>query len=551
MHDDLPEDELKKRLGNFKESPDEGLWKRIQAGKPSGDINIADKLKAYEEKPDNIVWNNIRTEIYRQRFVDRLDVVQHVLAVATMLLLIHPGLFQSFEKMEKQKEALHIDTLSLRLYTLKGADTSANENIKKGIYDNAERVERKNSKAVNSNNRNDNSSAYNDSRKPGVIDRSRKAIDLTKESAVKRKYSNGKSEKISDSTNVFTISEDVSIVKKEYRANGVVTADNTALSSGEKLSTSGTTAHKERFEHKLQMQSKEKANINHNMYLKDTVINKSDFEERLGAHILNNIHFTSEQDNKFKDGVIQDSVQKNDSVSREVAHLSTNKADTLVARKIIIQDDKEERNQHFSLYVLVMPTLGYQQIKPVKDDGILVESIDKLSAFSPKRLGIRAEFGVEKKLSDKVALDLGLVYFQRKQTLQYRFRSTAEVEVTPINPGSLEYDISMGNTHDTYEYELKNLGMLAGLNYTIKARSWMQMVGLAAELHRNLSKSNGQVYLFGNVYYRVSRQISRQFHLIIQPTVNYSLNMGKQVGTPFYVKPYGLGLNFGVYYRFE
>jgi hypothetical protein len=79
---------------------------------------------------------------------------------------------------------------------------------------------------------------------------------------------------------------------------------------------------------------------------------------------------------------------------------------------------------------------------------------------------------------------------------------------------------------------------------------------LAAELHKGLSTPNKEVntgqrfYLFGDVFYRIAYPVNNKLDLMFQPTINYALQLDERINAPFYVKPYGLGLNFGVYYHF-
>lgn len=36
---------------------------------------------------------------------------------------------------------------------------------------------------------------------------------------------------------------------------------------------------------------------------------------------------------------------------------------------------------------------------------------------------------------------------------------------------------------------------------------------------------------------------------MLQPTFNYALKLDEQINAPFYVKPYGFGINFGLYFH--
>ena len=220
------------------------------------------------------------------------------------------------------------------------------------------------------------------------------------------------------------------------------------------------------------------------------------------------------------------------------------------------EEKKANKKRHYDLYALVMPTFGYQQISPVKDDNIIIESIEKVSTFSAKRLGVRAEVGMEKKFYHKFSYHLGLVYFQRKQTIQYHYRDSHETQIHKIDSYSLTYQVSSPQDTATFSYQLKNVGVVLGINYTTKVKRFVHKVGLAGELHKGLSVVNREIdngqryYVFGDVYYRLSYPVSSRVEVMLQPTVNYALQIDERINAPFYVKPYGLGLNFGVYFHF-
>ena len=221
------------------------------------------------------------------------------------------------------------------------------------------------------------------------------------------------------------------------------------------------------------------------------------------------------------------------------------------------QEQKESNASRVKgLYVLVMPTFGYQKISPLTNDNLLIESIKKVSAFSADRLGLRAEIGHERLITNRLAFNVALVYFQRKQTITYDFTDGEHFEVTPVSEDSLLYQVISQQQTGSFEYELKNLGISGGVNYSVKGKHFAQRVGLAAELHRSLMQANAEVAhdtgfnFFGNVYYRLSYPLSRRFDAMLQPTFNFALQLDERINAPFYVKPYGLGLNFGVYFHF-
>jgi hypothetical protein len=248
-----------------------------------------------------------------------------------------------------------------------------------------------------------------------------------------------------------------------------------------------------------------------------------------------------------------------DKISKDTSQVIVVKLDT--ARKAYLPlevstEKKSKDKKPAGFYFLFMPTLGYQHISPVTDDNILIESIERVSAFSLKRLGIRLEAGFEKYLTRRVAFNVGVLYYQRKQTINYRFSDTSQPEVSQLNPNAFTYSVSLQQQSATFEYDLKNVGVLGGINYTITGKRFIQKFGLAAELQKGLRAPTSEVdthqqfYLFGDVFYRIAYPVNEKLDLMFQPTINYALQLDERINAPFYVKPYGLGLNFGVFYHF-
>ncbi|HYG03407.1 MAG TPA: hypothetical protein VD927_13240 [Chryseosolibacter sp.] len=235
-------------------------------------------------------------------------------------------------------------------------------------------------------------------------------------------------------------------------------------------------------------------------------------------------------------------------------------ADSTQSPNSLLADEKKEekpkRIRNHGLYALVMPTFGYQQVRPVDDDDIVIESIEKISLFSTKRLGIRAEVGYEHAISKRLSANAGVFYYQRKQTIAYGYRDPRRVEVVPIEGQPWSYQVKQELLSSTFEYEVKNIGLTAGINYTIKSKVLHQKLGTGVEIHKAMSSSgeiNGtnRAFIFANAYYRISYPVAPSIDIMIQPTLNYSIQLDERLDAPFYVKPYGLGLNFGAYIKLD
>jgi hypothetical protein len=248
----------------------------------------------------------------------------------------------------------------------------------------------------------------------------------------------------------------------------------------------------------------------------------------------------------------------NDSVNNKVTDKPVTKA---VASKEDDENKKQKSNRKLSLYFTAMPTLGYQRIEANQNDNVFVESISKVSNFSTKRLGVRAEIGVEYALTQKFRMFGGILYYQRKQTIDY-------VERVPVNdvienPVDTVVVIQPEFTSQsrTFEYEPRNLGVQLGVNYILKEKKFLHTIGTGIEFHKALNKlpadqqalgfhSNPSTFVFANVYYRLQYPAQGRLRGVFQPTFNYSLYLNQDMNAPFFVKPYGLGLNVGLTYHF-
>jgi hypothetical protein len=257
------------------------------------------------------------------------------------------------------------------------------------------------------------------------------------------------------------------------------------------------------------------------------------------------------------DAVVEEKPLKVDSV--QVAKVEKEKVREVREEKR--REDKPRREPGpLSIYFTAMPTLGYQKLEANPADNVIVESFAKLSNFSSKRLGIRAEIGVEYKLTPRVKAFGGVLYYQRKQTISYTERVTTGVKET-VSGDTLTLDPQFAVEDRSFEYELKNVGVQLGLNYTLWKKKFLHVAGTGIEFHKALNKlpedqralgftAHPSTYVFYNLYYRVQYPAEGRLKAIFQPTFNYSLFLNRDMNAPFYVKPYGLGLNLGVTYSF-
>ena len=221
----------------------------------------------------------------------------------------------------------------------------------------------------------------------------------------------------------------------------------------------------------------------------------------------------------------------------------------------------EKRHNRFDIYFTIMPTFGYQRIKSNSTDNIIIESIAKISAFSMDRLGVRAELGVEDPITEKIKVFGGLVFYQRKQTIDYTERQVESTEVTQGPDGEIIIVPKFANVQKSFEYDVQNLGLQVGVIYQLSKKKLLQTMGTGFEFHVALNKlnqneqipeftNNPSAYVFYNFYYRLQYPAEGRLKAVFQPTLNYSFYIDQNLNAPFYIKPYGLGLNVGCTYNF-
>jgi len=221
--------------------------------------------------------------------------------------------------------------------------------------------------------------------------------------------------------------------------------------------------------------------------------------------------------------------------------------------------NREKKQSRLSLYFTIMPTLGYQRIEPNSQDNLIVESIDRISTFSMDRLGFRAELGAEYPLANRLYFFGGLLYFQREQTIGYTEKVVSNTEVSQGPDGEIILQPEFSYQDKSFEYKVQNLGLQVGLSYQLSKKKFLQTLGSGVEFHLALNKvekapeftNNPSAYVFYNLYYRLQYPTDKKLRAVVQPTLNYSFYINQNRDAPFYVKPYGLGLNIGFTYNLK
>ncbi|MCZ6521903.1 MAG: hypothetical protein O6848_10455 [Bacteroidetes bacterium] len=217
----------------------------------------------------------------------------------------------------------------------------------------------------------------------------------------------------------------------------------------------------------------------------------------------------------------------------------------------------------WSLYFQAAPLVGYNRIATNKSDDVVVTDTDDEPFISGERLGFRAELGAQYNLTNRLQLFTGLLIYQQKQSINYTTSSVGSFSFTTANLGQELIITPQFDTLDNqYQYTVKNLGVQVGINYLLGIGKFQHHVGGGLAFHKPFNPDDvpdvgidfqeiPAFYTFLNMYYRAIYPLKERFSVYLQPSLNYSLYVSDVLNAPFYVQPYGFGLNFGIIYRFR
>lgn len=218
------------------------------------------------------------------------------------------------------------------------------------------------------------------------------------------------------------------------------------------------------------------------------------------------------------------------------------------------EDKKGPKDRKLTLYFQAMPTFTYNRVEANQQDDQLVSAVEKIPAISADRMGIRLETGLMYPLNEDFNVFAGLLYFQRSQQIQYSLQRVDSVNIES-DGDRINFSPGFSEERNTYDHQLQNLGVQVGMTYNIPSKKVLSSFGVGAEFHKSLRRSSNELfeepslYLFYNVFYRMEYPKDKRFRFLAQPTFNYSFNLNKNLSTPFYIKPYGFGLNFGFTFK--
>ena len=206
-------------------------------------------------------------------------------------------------------------------------------------------------------------------------------------------------------------------------------------------------------------------------------------------------------------------------------------------------------------YSMISPSLSFQHVTPESEDGVVVDKLNSPGVISHERFGFSIETGVQGQISERFQYVVGLSFYRQSQQISYEEKSDGAV----IESGDdLNYDIKPATTTRTFDYSMGNVGVQAGVLYTLKQRGLMHKAGVMLQYQKGLIQgkeddaydNSSSDYLNYQFVYRVEYAFRSGVGLFVQPAYTHSIIANESLDAPFKLKQSRASLGIGIVYRF-
>jgi hypothetical protein len=217
---------------------------------------------------------------------------------------------------------------------------------------------------------------------------------------------------------------------------------------------------------------------------------------------------------------------------------------------------KRRKKSSLMFYAIFTPSLSFQRVSPVSNDAVVIEKINSPNVFSSERLGISIEAGIQGKITKRLQYMAGVSYYQQNQKMRYEQISEDDVIIEPGD--DMDYTVRPRTTEYSFDYRMRNIGIQAGLLYTLKQRGLIHKAGIVLHYQHGLQKSTENEiynnatsnYLNYQLLYRIEYTFSSKINLFVQPSYMHSIVANESLQAPFRVKQSRAGIGIGLVYRF-
>jgi hypothetical protein len=243
---------------------------------------------------------------------------------------------------------------------------------------------------------------------------------------------------------------------------------------------------------------------------------------------------------------------KTDSLLIEVTELNRDSAESAGQ---VLPPIKKRKKSKLTFYSMISPSLSFHHVTPESEDGVVVDKFNSPGVISHERFGFSIETGLQGHISERFQYIVGLSFYQQSQQLSYEEKS----EGTIIESGDdLNYDIKPVTLTRNFDYTMCNVGVQAGILYTLKLQGLMHKAGVVFQYQKGLIQANeddvynnsSSDYLNYQLLYRVEYAFSSGVGLFVQPAYTHSIIANESLDAPFKLKQSRASLGVGIVYRF-
>lgn len=234
------------------------------------------------------------------------------------------------------------------------------------------------------------------------------------------------------------------------------------------------------------------------------------------------------------------------------------------------EDEQIKKSRKINYKIFFSPRYTFRRIQPNTEDEVFVEKVNGMNNFFGERLGFETGLIAEKQLSKRWSILLGLSFVSMKEKIAFRatsgipdsthfeqnsdntFNLAGDYKTEDISYKSTFYysGISLGSQYTYWKSDRKSFyfSFGGGVNLLIKGKTQIGRDDVVeSEIYfpspkNPLEQMNFRIHLSPGYSFQINPK--RQF--FFEPTLNYFLGSTYQKREPIGLKPYTLGLNFGI-----
>ncbi|MEO1052525.1 MAG: hypothetical protein AAFX87_17970 [Bacteroidota bacterium] len=223
-----------------------------------------------------------------------------------------------------------------------------------------------------------------------------------------------------------------------------------------------------------------------------------------------------------------------------------------------IKPEKEKKDLQAQFFTDFMAFATYNRVKPNQEDDIFIRELNT-NTFSGQRLGYKLSGGIELPHSKRFTTYYGLSFLHYTQFVQYAYYDAVPDSFNiVVEDNQVILEPVLTEQFGEVRQGINSLGLQIGAKYRLYGSKLRRFIDVNTELHRVLNynniEGNGQDFItnnqvFINAAYRMEYDLNRNLIFKLQPSLGFSLLERQADTSPLSVRPFNLGLDFGIIFK--